>query len=107
MVIFGLLLLALGAVLVLLGLFKSEVTFEDNEATVEIAGVNLSTEGVFLAGVVAAALILIGLWAIKFGAKQGWKHRKEQKRLNELSEKLERAEAERRRDDDEDDTRTT
>ena len=88
MVIFGLVLLALGAVLVVLGLFTSEVKFEDNQATVEIANVNLSTEGLFLAGVTAAALIFIGLWALKLGAKMGWKHRKEQKRLNELSEKL-------------------
>ena len=100
MVIFGLVLVALGAVLVLLGLFSSEVRFDDNEATVEIANVNLSTEGLFLAGVIAAALILVGLWVIKFGAKQNWRQRKEQKRLNELSEKLERAESDRRRDDE-------
>ena len=97
MVVFGLVLVALGAVLVVLGLFTSEVKFEDNEATVEIANVNLSTEGLFLAGVIAAALILVGLWAIKLGAKMGWKHRKEQKRLNELSEKLDKVELERRR----------
>ena len=101
MVVFGLVLVALGAVLVILGLFTSEVKFEDNEATVEIANVNLSTEGLFLAGVVAAALILVGLWVIKVGAKMSWKHRKEQKRLEELSEKLDKAEANRRRDDDE------
>ena len=76
----------------LLGLFTSEVKFEDNEATVEIANVNLSTEGLFLAGVIAAALILVGLWAVKLGAKDDWKRRKEQKRLNELSEKLDKAE---------------
>ena len=103
MVIFGLVLVALGAVIVVLGLFTSEVKFEDNEATVEIANVNLSTEGLFLAGVIAAALILVGLWAIKLGAKMGWKHRKEQKRLNELSEKLDKVELDRRRKEDEDD----
>ncbi len=99
MVILGLVLLVVGAVIVLLGLFTSEVKFEDNEATVEIANVNLSTEGLFLAGVIAAALIIVGLWTIKLGAKMGWKHRKEQKRLHELSDKLERAESDRRRDD--------
>ncbi len=100
MVILGLVLVVLGAVIVVLGLFTSEVKFEDNEATVEIANVNLSTEGLFLAGVIAAALILVGLWAVKLGAKMNWKQRKEQKRLNELSEKLDKAE--RRRDDDQD-----
>ena len=100
MVVFGLVLIVLGAVIVLLGLFTSEVKFENNEATVEIANVNLSTEGLFLAGIVAAALILVGLWAVKLGAKMNWKQRKEHKRLNELSEKLDKAE--RRRDDDQD-----
>lgn len=104
MVIFGLVLVALGAAIVALGLFTSEVKFEDNEATVEIATVNLSTEGLFLAGVIAGALILVGLWAIKLGAKMGWRHRKEQRRLNELSEKLDRADLERRRQDDDDST---
>ena len=102
MVVFGLLLVALGAVVIVLGLFTSEVKFEDNETTVEIANVNLSTEGLFLAGVIAATLVIVGLWAIKVGAKMGWKHRKEQKRLEELSEKLEKAEAGRRRDDEDD-----
>jgi steroid 5-alpha reductase family enzyme len=104
MVVFGLVLIALGAVVIVLGLFTSEVKFEDNEATVEIANVNLSTEGLFLAGVIAAALILVGLWAVKLGAKMTWKHRKEQKRLNELSEKLDKVELERRRQDDEENT---
>jgi hypothetical protein len=98
MAILGLLLLVLGAVLVVLGLFTSDV----DDGTVQIANVDLSTEGLFLAGVTAAALIFIGLWAIKLGAKMGWKHRKEQKRLNELSDKLERSEAARRRDDGDD-----
>jgi len=106
MVIFGLVMVGLGAGLVVLGLFTSEVRFEDNEATVEIANVNLSTEGLFLAGVVAAALILIGLWAIKLGAKMSWKHRKEQKRLNELSEKLDKVDLERRRQEDDDNPTT-
>jgi hypothetical protein len=102
MVVFGIVLVVLGAVIVVLGLFTSEVKFEDNEATVEIANVNLSTEGLFLAGVIAAALILVGLWAIKLGAKMNWKQRKEQKRINELSEKLDKAELDRRRQGDED-----
>ncbi len=102
MVVFGLVLVVLGAVIVVLGLFTSDVKFEDNEATVEIANVNLSTEGLFLAGIIAAALILVGLWAVKLGAKMNWKQRKEQKRLNVLSEKLDKVELDRRRQEDED-----
>jgi|GEM_PF-1348962 len=100
MVILGLVLVALGAAIVALGLFASDVDVVNGEATLEIWNVDLSIEGVFLAGVVATALILVGLWAIKLGAKMGWKHRKEQKRLNELSEKLDRADLDRRRQDD-------
>ncbi|MDZ5622566.1 hypothetical protein [Nocardioides bizhenqiangii] len=107
MVIFGLVLVALGALLVLLGLFASDVKVVDGEATLEIWNVDLSIEGVFLAGVLAAALILVGLWAIKLGAKMGWKHRKEQKRLNELSEKLDKVELEKRRQDDEEGSATS
>ena len=106
MVVFGLVLVALGAVVVVLGLFTSDVKFEDNEATVEIANVNLSTEGLFLAGVIAAALILVGLWAVKLGAKMNWKQRKEQKRLNELSDKLDKVDLERRRKEDEENPTT-
>ncbi|KAA1420309.1 hypothetical protein F0U44_07805 [Nocardioides humilatus] len=102
MVILGLVLVGAGAVLVLLGLFTSDISFEDGKGTVEIANIDLSPAGVFLAGVIAAALIFVGLWAIKLGAKHGWKRRKEQKKYEELSEKLGHAEAERRRDDDED-----
>jgi uncharacterized membrane protein YiaA len=100
MVILGLILLLAGAVIVLLGLFTADVTFDNNKGSVEIANIDLSPEAVFLAGVLAAALIFIGIWAIKLGAKHGWKRRKEQKRLDELSEKLDRAD--RRHDDDTD-----
>ena len=105
MVIFGVVLVALGGLLVLLGLFASEAKDgADGEVTLEIWNVDLSIEGVFLAGVLAAALILVGLWAIKLGAKMGWKHRKEQKRLNELSEKLDKVELEKRRREDDEST---
>lgn len=105
MVILGLVLLLAGAVLLVLGLFTSEVKIEDsNDTTVTIANVDLSAEALFLVGVAAATLILVGLSAIKIGAKQGWRHRREQKRLYELSEKLERAEADRRRGDDDEGT---
>ncbi|KAA1428229.1 hypothetical protein [Nocardioides antri] len=103
MVILGLILVGVGAVLVVLGLFTSDVKFEDNQGSVEFANIELTTEALFLVGVAAAALILVGLWAIKLGAKQGWRHRKEQRRLTELSEKLDRVEAERRAESDADD----
>ncbi len=105
MVILGLVLVGVGALLVVLGLFTSDVRFEDDQGSVEFANIELTTEALFLVGVAAAALILVGLWAIKLGAKQGWRHRKEQRRLSELSEKLDRVEAERRAESDADDNK--
>ncbi|MEZ0577703.1 hypothetical protein [Nocardioides sp. MH1] len=102
MVILALVLLLAGAVIVLLGLFTADASSDNGKATIEIANVNLSPEGVFLAGVVATLLILAGLWALKLGAKQGWRRRKEQKKMAALSEKLDRAEADRRHDDEDD-----
>lgn len=103
MVIFGLVLLGLGILLGLAGAFTINYDRDEKNPardTTEILGINCSPEVIFLLGAVAAALILFGLWFMKIGAKQGWRHRKEQKKLNELSEKLERAESDRRRDDD-------
>jgi hypothetical protein len=105
MVIFGLLLLGLGILLGLAGAFTINYDRDENNPardTTEILGINCSPEVIFLLGAICAALVLFGLWFMKTGAKQGWKHRKEQKKLTELSEKLERAEADRRRDDEDD-----
>lgn len=105
MVLFGLVVLVVGALLLLAGIFtvgyKTEGEGGNTSTTVEVLGINVTLEVLFLLGAAAAVLVLVGLWLMKVGAKMSWKHRKEQKRLNELSEKLDRAEAERRREDDE------
>ena len=54
----------------------------------------------FLIGVGSAVAIWWGLWIFKSGSKRSWARRKEQKRLEELSEKLDTVEAERRMDVD-------
>ena len=100
MVIFGLLLLILGVLGLLAGLFGSDYDVDGKDRrTTEIIGLNVDPEVLFLIGAISGALILIGLWLMKVGARQGWKRRKEHKQLTELSEKLDRAEADRRRDD--------
>lgn len=103
MVIFGLLLLGIGIVLALAGAFTINYDRDEKNPardTTEILGINCSPEVIFLLGAICAALILFGLWFMKSGAKRGWRHRQEQKKFNELSEKLEKAEAEKRRDED-------
>jgi cell division protein FtsB len=104
MVIFGLLLLLAGVILLLLGFFTSDMDIdEDNPSstTVELMRGNLDPEWLFVFGVVAGVLIVLGLWVMKSGTQRSWKRRKEEKRLNELNEKLSRVEAERRREEGE------
>jgi uncharacterized OsmC-like protein len=97
MVILGLILIALGALAIVLGLF----TVELDGTTLKLAGIELSPVALFLVGVAAAVAIWWGLWLLKSGSKRSWARRKEQKRLEELSEKLDSVEAQRRMDVDE------
>lgn len=100
MVIFGLLLLVVGVLGILAGIFGSDYDVDGKDRrTTEIIGINVDPEVLFLIGVVSGLLVLAGLWFMKTGAKQGWKRRKEQKRLTELSEKLDEVELDRRRDE--------
>lgn len=101
MVIFGLLLLVLGVLGILSGVFGTDYdTVEGkDQLTTEFLGINCGPEVIFLLGVASTVLTVAGLWFMKAGAKQGWKRRKEQKRLTELSDKLDEVELERRRQD--------
>jgi uncharacterized protein (DUF58 family) len=100
MVILGLLLIAAGALVIVAALFTAETT--GTGAAVELAGVEVGAVVLFLLGLAAGVSILWGLSIAKFGAKRSLKHRRDQKELQELSQKLDRVEAERRRDHDDD-----
>ncbi|HVK29289.1 MAG TPA: hypothetical protein VM575_13195 [Nocardioides sp.] len=100
MVIIGLLLLIVGVLAILSGVFGSDYDVDGKDRrTTEIIGINVDPEVLFLIGVASGLLVLAGLWFMKTGAKQGWKRRKEQKRLSDLSQKLDEVEADRRRED--------
>jgi hypothetical protein len=101
MVLFGLILIALGALAIVLGIFTAEL----DGTTLKYAGVELSPLALLLVGVAAAVLIWWGLWIFKGGTKRSWARRKEQKRLEELSEKLDTVEANRRMDVDDEEKR--
>jgi hypothetical protein len=96
MVIIGLVLIALGAVAIVLGLFTAEI----DGTTLKLAGIELSPMALFFVGVGAALAIWWGLWILKSGSKRSWARRKEQKRLEKLSEQLDGVEANRRMDVD-------
>jgi len=96
MVIIGLVLIALGAVAIVCGV----VTAEIDGTTLKLAGIELSPTALFIVGVAAAVAIWWGLWLLKSGSKRSWARRKEQKRLEDLSQKLDDVDANRRMDVD-------
>lgn len=93
MVILGLLLIIVGGIAVLSALFVSEPGTGG-----ELLGFEVTTIQAFLAGVAAGAAILWGFSILKWGTKRGLAQRKERKELNKLSERLDRAEADRNDD---------
>ena len=99
MFILGLLLVAGGALLIVAAVFTAELT----AGQIELLGTEVGALTLFLLGVGAGVAVLWGLAISKFGAKRSLAKRREAKKIDELSEKLEHAEAERRRDIDEND----
>ncbi|HET9421895.1 MAG TPA: hypothetical protein VFO49_12215 [Nocardioides sp.] len=98
MLILGLLLVAAGAAVIIAAVFTAEVT----GGNIEIIGIEVGAVALFVLGVASAIAILWGFSIGKFGARRSLRQRKENQRLEELSEKLDRVEAERRKDPDED-----
>ena len=94
MLLLGLILIALGALAIVAAVFTVDIVGGD----IELIGVELTPLGLFLIGVAAGAAVLWGFDIFKWGTKRGLARRREQKQLNELSEKLERTDADRRRD---------
>jgi type VI protein secretion system component VasK len=96
MLILGLVLIAVGALAIVCGVFTAEV-----EGTqLQFLGQDLSPAALFLIGVGSAVLIWWGLWIFKSGSKRSWARRKEQKRLEKLSDQLDDVDANRRMDVD-------
>jgi uncharacterized membrane protein YbhN (UPF0104 family) len=94
MLLLGLILIALGALVIVAAVITVEIVGGD----IELAGVEVTPLGLFLLGVGAGVAVLWGFAIFKWGTKRGLARRREQKKINELSEKLDRADAERRHD---------
>jgi len=92
MVILGLLLIALGAVVIVAAVL-------DLEGSAMLLSTDLNALTVFLLGVGAGVAVLWGFGILKFGTKRTFQRRKESKKLEELHEKLEEVEAERKDDE--------
>ena len=95
MVFLGLALMILGGIAILSALFVSEPGSGG-----ELLGFGVTTLESFLVGVAAGAAILWGFSILKWGTKRSLAHRRERKELTQLNEKLDRVEAERKREDD-------
>jgi hypothetical protein len=96
MVILGLILIALGGLAIVSAVFATEI---DNGQLTYLS-IDVSPLVLFLIGVASAVAILWGFAISKFGGKRSWARRREQKRLTELSEKLDTVDAQRRMDVD-------
>jgi hypothetical protein len=88
----GLLLIVLGTLAILAAVFTA------TGSDVELLGFTVSAVGLFLVGLGSGVAILWGFGLTKWGTKRTLRQRRESKRLEELSEKLDRHEAERRAD---------
>lgn len=98
MVVLGLLLIAAGVILILAGVF----TAESRIGGAEVLGIDVGPVTLFLLGVGASAAVMWGLGLFRFGTRRALQARRERKQLSELSQKLDRVQAEERHDRDED-----
>jgi hypothetical protein len=96
MLILGLLLVAAGAAVIVAAVFTAEVT----GGQIKIIGIEIGAVALFVLGVASALAILWGFSIGKFGARRSMRQRRENQRLEELSAKLDRVEAERRGEGD-------
>jgi hypothetical protein len=100
MLVFGLILIAFGVLAVLAGLFTAGDTGEAS-----LLEFHLGATSVFLIGLFAGVAILWGISITRFGTKRELRHRRDQRRLQELSAKLDEVEADRARHRDDPDDR--
>lgn len=90
--------LVLGFLLVIAGILVVLAAVFSGAGTAEMLGNELTTLTIFLLGVAAGAAILWGLAVLRFGARRELARRREHRRLEEISQKLDRVE-DRGRDD--------
>ena len=96
MLLLGLILIGAGALVIVSTVFTAEL----DGSKLEVLGLGVSPLALFLLGVGAGLAILWGFGILKYGTKRSLRQRRESKRLEELSEKLEVADRERHRESD-------
>lgn len=91
---------AIGTLLMILGGLAVAAAVFVSEGSGKLLGMELDALVIFLLGVAAGLAILWGWGLIKGGTKRAMRERKERKKINELSTKLNEVEAERQREQD-------
>lgn len=92
--VFGLILMLVGALAVVAAVFTAD------GSNVELLGLDVSALGMYLIGLGSGLAILWGFTISKWGTKRNLRQRRESKQLEDLSEKLDKRDAERRTDTD-------
>ena len=93
MVVLGLLLIVAGALTIVAAVFTAH-------GTTELIGVDIAALTMFFVGLAAGVLVLLGWSFTKWGTKRTLRHRRDSKRLHQLSTQPDRREDERQRDAD-------
>ena len=96
MLLLGLILIGAGALVIVSAVFTAEL----DGSSLEVLNIGVSPMALFLLGVGAGLAILWGFGILKYGTKRSLRQRRESKKLEELSEKLEVADRERHRESD-------
>ncbi|MGL5809600.1 MAG: hypothetical protein ACRCYQ_06635 [Nocardioides sp.] len=96
MIAFGIVLLIAGALAVSAAAFVSK-------GSGEILGFELTTLTIFLLGLATGLAAHWGVSFIRLGARRSMKERKDRKQMEELSDKLQKVEAERKKEAEADD----
>jgi hypothetical protein len=87
--------MVLGLILLILGVLAIIAAVGTVDGSTELLGVGISDLTLFLIGVGSGVAILFGLSLTKWGTKRSLRQRRESKRLEELSDKLDKQESDR------------
>ncbi|WP_300680805.1 hypothetical protein [Nocardioides sp.] len=83
MLAFGLVMILLGALLVVIGLFTA-----GDQGAASLLGIHMGATTVFITGMIAALLIVLGLYVTRWGASLGLRRRAERKEYAKMAEKF-------------------
>jgi cytochrome c oxidase assembly factor CtaG len=82
MLAFGLVMILLGALLVVIGLFTA-----GDQGAASLLGIHMGATTVFITGMIAAVLILLGIYVTRWGAALNWRRRQEHKEYTRMAER--------------------